>query len=1049
MPTDPHPEMVTAVVVAHDGARWLPDLLAAVAAQTRPPDIVVASDTGSTDSSPDLLRGAVDPDRIATGAPGTGYGDAVRSALELLPDDGSEAGTSWVWLLHDDCAPAPGALEALLAECHRDPSIAVAGPKVCSQLDPRLLLEIGVTIARSGRRETLLERREYDQGQHDGVHEVLAVGSAGMLVRRDVWDALGGFDPELPLLRDDVDLGWRATLAGHRVVCVTAAVVVHAEAMTRSRRSIGPHRWHRLDRQHAAYVLLTNLPLLLVPVAAVSLTAGAVLRALGYLLGKQPRYAADEVAALAAVLGRPHRLVAARATRRRTRTVPSRRALRLLAPRSRGWRNLVETTSAIFGTTASLDLAGRHRVADPRATSAPATGPVGDDDEEMPGWGTGLVRRLVLRPSVGLAVGLVLLGLLATRGLLGDGRLLGGALLPAPASGADLWRTYLSSWHPVGVGGAGVAPPYLAVLALLGSVLGGAERAVTMLLLAAVPLAGLSAYVVARRVVPSVPLGMWAAVSYALLPPALGGVAAGRLGTTVVTILLPLAALAVTRALGLAGTDRRAGSARATWAAVLLLAVMAAFVPLTVLVVAALAAVAAVLLRGGNLARLATLVLGPVVLLLPWLPALVADPGLLLRESGLPGPGLSEVANPPLAQLLLHPGGPGLPPLLLTVGLVLAALAALLRPDRRRPVLLAWVLVLAGLLGAVIVSRVQVTAPTVQVRVPAWPGALLVLSGAGLLLAATVGAQGARKRVTGSSFGWRQPAAVVVTALAVVGPVLIGAWWAVSGAGGPLDRRDPVLLPAFVAAEGGQPSRPRTLVLRARPDGSLGYALLRAEGPRIGDAELSPAGDGGSRLGAVVADLASGRGGDAATRLVPYGVRFVLLARPAERSVARAVDAVPGVVRLGSSGGTVLWRLNYPTGRLRVLPPGAPVSDTDGSPPSAGVLPAGQVGADVRVGPGPARRLLVLADPVDPGWRASVDGSRLPATTYDGWAQAFTLPAAGGRLRLEHDAGAAPVLLWLQLAAVVTVIVLALPKLRTGDHPDDSDDPDDGEVHLS
>lgn len=1041
MPTDPHPALVTAVVVAHDGARWLPDLLASVTAQTRPPDVVVAADTGSTDGTPDLLRAALDADRIATCAARTGFGDAVRSALELLPGDANDTGASWIWLLHDDCAPAPDALEELLAQCHRDHAVAVAGPKVCSQLDPRLLLEIGVTIARSGRRETLLERREYDQGQHDGVHEVLAVGSAGMLVRRDVWDALGGFDPALPLLRDDVDLGWRATLAGHRVVCVTAAVLVHAEATTRGRRHGGSHRWHRLDRQHAAYVLLTNLPLLLVPVAAVSLTVGAVLRTLGYLLGKQPRYAADEVAALAAVLGRPERLVAARAARRRTRTVPSRRALRLLAPRSRGWRNLVETTTAIIGTTASLDLAGRHRAVDVRATSAPATGPVGDDDEEMPGWSTGLVRRLVLRPSVGLAAGLVLLGLLATRGLLGDGRLLGGALLPVPASGGDLWRTYLSSWHPVGVGGAGVAPPYLAVLALLGSVLGGAERAVTVLLLGAVPLAGLSAYAVARRVVPSVPLRMWAAVSYALLPPALGAVAAGRLGTTVVAILLPLAALAVTRALGLAGTDRRAGRDRPTWAAVLLLAVMAAFVPLTVLVVAVLAVVAAVLLRGRNLARLATLVAGPVVLLLPWLPTLVTDPGLVLRESGLPGPGLSDGANPPLAQLLLHPGGPGLPPLLLTVGLVLAALAALLRPDRRRPVLVGWVLVLTGLLGAVVVSRVQVSAPTLQVPVPAWPGALLVLAGAGMLLAAAVGAQGARERVTGSSFGWRQPAAVVVTVLAVVGPVLIAAWWVVSGAGGPLDRRDPVLLPAFVAAEGGQPSRPRTLVLRARPDGSLAYALLRDQGPRIGDAELSPTGDGGSRLGTVVADLASGRGGDAATRLVPYGVRFVLLVRPAERSVSRAVDAVPGVVRLGSSDGTVLWRLNYPTGRLRVLPPGAPVSDTDGSPPSARVLAAGQAGADVRIGTGTADRLLVLADPVDPGWRASLDGAPLDATTYDGWAQAFTLPAAGGRLLLDHDPGMGPVLLWLQLGAVVIVIVLALPQVRTDEQRDEMDRP--------
>ena len=95
-----------------------------------------------------------------------------------------------------------------------------------------------------------------------------------MLVRRDVWDALGGLDPRLPLLRDDVDLGWRANLAGHRVVVVTDAVVHHAEAASHRRRPVhvAGGRLHRLDRQHALYVLLANLPLLRLLIAVPVLT---------------------------------------------------------------------------------------------------------------------------------------------------------------------------------------------------------------------------------------------------------------------------------------------------------------------------------------------------------------------------------------------------------------------------------------------------------------------------------------------------------------------------------------------------------------------------------------------------------------------------------------------------------------------------------------------------------------------------------------------------------------------------------------------------------
>jgi len=1041
----PAPVVVTAVVVAHDGARWLPGLVAAVAAQDRPPDVVVAADTGSTDGSAGRLVDWLGPGSVAACDRAAGFGAAVTAALQV--GRATSTAPDWLWLLHDDCVPQPGALAALLTEVARDPSIAVAGPKVRALgADAGLLLEVGVTISRSGRRETMLERRERDQGQHDGVHRVLAVGTAGMLVRRDVWDQLGGFDPRLPLLRDDVDLGWRANLAGHRVVCVTDAVVGHAEAATRRRRQVhaGRHRLHRLDRQHALHVLLANLPLLHLPVALVALTLSSLVRSLGYLVGKLPRHAADELGALLSVVGRPDRLVAARRRRRRTRRVPARSVLRLLAPRSAGVRHLMETAALVTGTGAGDVAGGRHRgtahgPARP-GTAAPSTGPTSEEDEDLPSWGTGLLRRFVLRPSVGVVVALAFVALLAARSLVGDGRLLGGALLPAPDHAADLWRAYVSAWHPVGVGSDTLAPPYLAVLAALSTVLGSPERATDLVLLGVVPLAGATAYLAARRVVATVAVRVWAAATYALLPPTLGAVAAGRLGTAVLAVLLPLVGLTAVRALGL-DPRRGPGSTRAAWGTALLLGVATAFVPGVAGLVLALALLALIVLRGRDLLRLAVLVVVPVALLLPWLPALVADPQLLLLEAGLPGPALSDADPEPLSLVLLHPGGPGALPWVLTAPLLLLALAALLRPDRRRPVLAGWVLAGVGLVAAVLQSRADVTAPTLEDPVPAWPGPALLLAGAGLVLAAATGAQGARARVTGSSFGWRQPAAAVLAALALVMPLVLAGWWAVAGAGDPLDRRDPVLLPAFVAAEGDQPARPRTLVLRARGPGDLTYALLRSEGPRTGDAEVAPPASATTALDRVVADLASGRGGDAAARLVHYGVRFVLLARPADPAVARAVDAVPGMVRVSGAGGTVLWRVDYRTGRLRLLPAGAPVVGPDGAPPDARLVPAGQVraSADLPRARGAADRLLVLADPRDDGWRATVDGQPLEGRAYDGWAQAFVVPRGGGRLSLGHDQGLRSLLLWVQLAGVVLVAVLALPQVRTEEDEIDED----------
>lgn len=290
--------VVTAVLVSHDGARWLPDALAGLLGQERPVQNAVAADTGSADDSARLVTDALGADRVLHLARRTGFGQAVeeaaRTAGVLTPDDlpylkrpsGWDPVTrtwrddaydmpelphgepeQWLWLLHDDCAPEADALAQLLrvVENERElgKEVAIIGPKLRGWYDRRQLLEVGVTIAHSGRRWTGLDRREQDQGQHDHVKPVLAVSTAGMLIRRDVFEELGGFDRRLPLMRDDIDLCWRAQAAGHRVLVAPEAVVRHAEASSRERRTVDcvgrtSASPHKVDKAGAVYTLLVN-----------------------------------------------------------------------------------------------------------------------------------------------------------------------------------------------------------------------------------------------------------------------------------------------------------------------------------------------------------------------------------------------------------------------------------------------------------------------------------------------------------------------------------------------------------------------------------------------------------------------------------------------------------------------------------------------------------------------------------------------------------------------------------------------------------------------
>jgi len=160
--------IVTLVVVVHDGARLLPGLFNAVREQTHPVHRAVGVDTGSQDRSGAVLAELLGPDAAFGLAADTGYGTAVARALEHpaartpVPESASppDPAVEWIWLLHDDCEPAPDALEQMLRAASRNRSTAVLGPKLRDLADRQVLREAGVTVDRAGRRFTGIEPGE-------------------------------------------------------------------------------------------------------------------------------------------------------------------------------------------------------------------------------------------------------------------------------------------------------------------------------------------------------------------------------------------------------------------------------------------------------------------------------------------------------------------------------------------------------------------------------------------------------------------------------------------------------------------------------------------------------------------------------------------------------------------------------------------------------------------------------------------------------------------------------------------------------------------------
>ncbi|GAB3258015.1 hypothetical protein GCM10027562_20470 [Arthrobacter pigmenti] len=928
---------------------------------------------------------------VAVSDPGGGSGDGGLD--NGGPDDGgADTSQEWLWLLHDDSAPDPDALAELLSAVERAPSVTVAGCKQLEWDEPRKLVDAGLSTSGWAERLSLIDVDELDQGQYDGRSDMFAVNSAGMLVRRDVFETLGGFDPALPGMGDDVDFCWRNRLAGHRVVVVPTARMYHVV-----------HRPHEAGTPAAArrsevYLRLKHAPLWKVPFLAAGALVGSIVRFLLSVIAKDPAYGAAQLVATFRALFRPFTLMKARWRAARTRLV-SRSVIRGLQTPRRDVRAHRRSRLEAFDVEQVVgDGAGGE--------DSSSRIPTGDSDDFVPlaapvrTWpGTGAVAAVLMLTAVSF-IGL--------HRLFGSEALAGGALLPLSPTLGGIWNNASSWWVGLGAGFGGHGDPFdyvLWVLALLG--LGDGSTAVLWLTLLALPLAGLSAWGAAGALTQRRLLRFWAALLWASVPAFQVALGSGRLGALLAHLLIPWVVLGMLRAVG-AAVQRRPNLAAGvtgqtlpvakpgtngcpSWTAAAatglalgaLTASAPSLLPLAVVVVAG----ASIMLRR----RAKTLwwsLLPSIALFAPFAVsvlgqprALLADPGRPLFFTGAPlwqqflgypvtlEPGSGLRAWPELSSLVPAPWAL-IAALVIGAPLVLLAVAALFTPGSRANVVrVLWAVAVLTAAASMVYAQFAVSAGPAFL-VPVFTGPAVSLLIFMLLGAAVVGGNTLLKaRRTAGGAMRRAPRALVAAATAVLllGPVVSLALWVVPNAAGtasasgtpddgvaatvhgakalihPVPQRT---LPATATDRAKGPEQTRTLVLNVDGDGGISGALMRGGGTTMdsfsavaatrdvvgepGQEQLNNPDRAEQMLRKVVATVAAGTGVDPRQQLQQLGAGFVVLqqSNTAAELLAGHIDAVPGLASVGKTGSGWLWR---------VLPPDAADNEEQAAEAAAAV----------------------------------------------------------------------------------------------------------------
>jgi GT2 family glycosyltransferase len=1058
--TGPRPVgLVDAIVVVRNGAAWLAQCLDGIAAQTLPPARLVVVDLASTDTSVAIarahqrVRAAVDSVKIVPLGIPVPIGRAIERGIQSLPV-GPDAASRWVWVLHDDSVPRANALALQLHAGLRSTSVGVVGPKIVSWEDPRRLVQLGIQVTRTGRRLASPARGEADQGQYDHRTDVLAVSTCGMLVRRSTFDDLGGFDPSFLDAGADLDFGWRAQLAGHRVIVVPAAVVRQAAAGLDGERPGGdrpgderlgggrlgrPGDLDRRARSASRQVTLARCSLFAAPFLVVWMLLSALLASLTLLVAKRPRQAWQELTDVTALF-HPVTTLGARWRGHRTRRLRGGDLSTLFVAPAVAARTTVDRIQ----DTVIPDRATARREAAPTTE----TGPVAEESESLDNLPASLPRRIVTHPGF-LAVFAVLVATTAAwRDALRAGALspthtglAGGQLRAMTTDSSGLWHAFRDAWHGAGLGTGAESGPHLAVLAgltwLAERVPGVAESrssagvTVAWILFLAPTLSAWTAYRAGRVVTPSRVARGVAGFAWGTAGVVTAGVGQGRLTFAVAHVLLPFVLA------GFALAARRDGTFTATFATVLVTAVLGAVVPpyLALSVVAAL--VLLVVGPAGRRVRALILLVVPPTLLGPWVLRFVDDPRLLLSGPGLVATGAvgpwgsvtSAFADPsrvPWALWLVAP--------VALLGLLGYATRARSRAESAGLAIGASLAVL-GLAVAFASGRVVLGSAETGVGQSAsahlWAGVGLQLWFAGVVVGLLAGSRPVLAQLRRPGRRWGFVAAVAAAVLVLLPLAGSSAAWGIEGSGHTLSVGE-ATLPAVAVEQADGALANRLLVLRAS-DQVVDFVLVGQEpGDLLRDLDQRPDVDD-QALVDTVATIVGGRQADAldSAALARLGIGFVQAQAGGDSAVARRLDAAQGMSRLGTSDHGILWKVQPIAAAAGAEPAGAPsrarLVDRSGrllaAVPAGG--PHGAVDTPLAVGSVP--RLLVLAEPVEWADHAVVTFEGRQLAPVPGAPQpTYAVPAGAGQLTVDLDA-AAP---WWRLGQAVLlgfVVFMAVP----------------------
>lgn len=482
---------VVAVMVIHEPGDWLVDSLRALVDQEYEGLQVLLLVTGTSEGQ--SARAVLD--MIETHAPqavvrflgsNPGYGSSCNAVLNLVQGE-----NGLFCFLHDDVALEPHAISEMVVELYRSNAGAV-GPKLVYWDDSSMIQSVGAAVDRFGVTLPYADIGEKDQEQHDAVQDVFVLSSACLMIRADLFRAIGGFDVRVDSSGHDLDLCWRIHISGARVVIVPSARARHRESMTQREDALEADAVIDTTERERTQTVASLTTARQLPLVLLSMFFFTLARSLLLLVTGRARRAVVETGA---VLSLPRSITEISARRRAVRAY---RAVFSDDIRALQLRGLSYVTATLRRRAREAGLAQSQSV---------------DDVVERQPKGSYILW--------GILVAVLVVG---SRSILLNGVAPVGQMVPFHESARSTFESYVSGWWSAGFGQVSALPTGVVLSAISVFIAFGQSGLAHTLAVLVLPLVGW--------------LGVWRLAS-------LFGTRAGRLGAVAAYAAVPLPYVAI------------------------------------------------------------------------------------------------------------------------------------------------------------------------------------------------------------------------------------------------------------------------------------------------------------------------------------------------------------------------------------------------------------------------------------------------------------------------------------------------------------------------